>query len=46
MMSVVININKVIIRDVNLSLNVKKFVEKFIKINIIFLINFFLMIIK
>ena len=35
------NINKIIIQNINLFFNVKKFSKKFIKIIITFLINFF-----
>ena len=37
----IININKIIIRDVNLFFNVKKFLKKFINMLIMSLINFF-----
>ena len=41
MINAIININKVIIRDVNLSLNVKKFSKEFADMLITSLINFF-----
>ena len=41
MINAIININKIIIRDVNLSFNVEKFLKKFINILMTSLINFF-----
>ena len=41
MINAIMNINEIIIRDFNLSLNVKKFLKKFVNILITSLINFF-----
>ena len=41
MINVAINMNEVIIRDVNLSFNVKEFSKEFAKMCVAFLINFF-----
>ena len=41
MINVIMNMNEVIIRDVNLSLNVKKFLKEFANMLITSLINFF-----
>ena len=41
MINIAMNMNKIIIRDVNLSFNVEKFLKEFAKICIVFLINFF-----
>ena len=41
MINAIMNMNKVIIRDINLSFNVKKFSKKFADMLIALLINFF-----
>ena len=41
MINAIMNINEIIIRDINLSFNVKKFLKEFINMLIILLINFF-----
>ena len=41
MINVAMNMNKVIIRNVNLLFNVEKFSKEFAKICVAFLINFF-----
>ena len=41
MINVVINMNEVIIRDVNLSFNVEEFFEKFANMRVASLIDFF-----
>ena len=41
MINVVMNMNEVIIRNVNLSFNVEKFFEKFINMRVVSLIDFF-----
>ena len=41
MINVAMNINEVIIRDVNLSLNIEEFSKEFAKMCIVFLIDFF-----
>ena len=41
MINVAMNMNEVIIRDVNLSFNVEKFLKKFMKMYVVFLIDFF-----
>ena len=46
MINVVMNMNEITIRNVNLSFNVEKFFEKFANIRIVFLIDFFLNMIK
>ena len=46
MINAIININKIIIRNANLSFNVKKFLKKFANILITSLINFVLIMIK
>ena len=42
MINILININKVIIRNINLSFNVEEFSEKFANRRVAFLIDFFL----
>ena len=46
MINAIINMNKVIIRDVNLFFNVEKFLKKFITMLITLLIDFFLIMIR
>ena len=41
MINAIININKMIIRDINLSFNIEKFLKKFANMLITLLINFF-----
>ena len=41
MINAIMNINEMIIRDINLSFNVEKFLKKFINMLITSLINFF-----
>ena len=41
MINAIMNMNEVIIRDINLSFNVKKFSKKFVNILIMLLIDFF-----
>ena len=41
MINVIMNMNEIIIRDINLSFNVEKFLKEFIKICVAFLIDFF-----
>ena len=41
MINAIMNINEMIIRDVNLSFNVEKFLKKFVSMLITFLIDFF-----
>ena len=41
MINAIMNINEIIIRDVNLSFNVEKFLKKFINMLIASLIDFF-----
>ena len=42
MINTIMNINKIIIRDVNLSFNINDFFQEFIDITMISLIDFFL----
>ena len=46
MINVAMNMDEVIIQNINLLLNVKRFSKEFAKICVVFLINFFLNIIK
>ena len=41
MINAAMNMNEIIIRDVNLPFNVEKFLKKFAKMCVVFLINFF-----
>ena len=41
MINIVINMNEVIIRDINLSFNIEEFLKEFAKICVVFLIDFF-----
>ena len=41
MINAIMNMNKMIIRDVNLSFNVEKFLKQFVNMLITLLINFF-----